>query len=262
SCDRNRPWSISSSAWRSQRLSERSDAEIWDRHNENAPIRSCRWLRSPARFRYSTAFGRHFGSDHDGFRKRQSGGEPILPQRRAMTQNFSVGMSRHQLGDPQFEYGDPTAQRRHPGHRGARTHGRRFHYRGVLGRRCGLVNALDAFLNPLLGAAVVRVEELAQGAGMGVLQLLQSRPAWEQIGDQGAVQVVEPVQNLREVQLQGSGETMAVAGFLVYQLAAFFYQEMQQAGLLGIRLQGAQRLTMAHQQIQQRSRVMGIAVGA
>src|SRR5215469_4461582 len=61
--------------------------------------------------------------------------------------------------------------------------------------------------------------------------------------------------------VQGSGETIAVAGFLVYQLAAFFYQEMQQAGLLGIRLQGAQRLTMAHQQIQQRSRVMGIALG-
>ena len=40
--------------------------------------------------------------------------------------------------------------------------GRRFHYRGVLGRRCGLVDALDAFLDPLLGAAVVRVEELAQ----------------------------------------------------------------------------------------------------
>jgi hypothetical protein len=63
---------------------------------------------------------------------------------------------------------------------------------------------------------------------MGVLQLLQSRPALEQIGDQGAVQVVEPVQNLREVQLQGSGETIAMAGFLVYQLAAFFSQEMQQ----------------------------------
>src|SRR5215475_8798485 len=85
--------------------------------------------------------------------------------------------------------------------------------------------------------------------------------ALEQIGDQGAVQVVEPVQNLREVQLQGSGETIAVAGFLVYQLATFFYQEMQQASLLGIGLQGAQRLTMAHQQIQQRSRVMGIALG-
>src|SRR5215469_3997008 len=124
------------------------------------------------------------------------------------------------------------------------------------------MHTLDAFLDPLLGAAVVRVEELAQGAAMGVRQLLQSRPALEQIGDQGAVQVVEPVQNLREVQLQGSGETIAVAGFLVYQLAAFFYQEMQQAGLLGIRLQGVQRLTMAHQQIQQRSRVMGIALGA
>src|SRR3954451_21216744 len=69
-------------------------------------------------------------------------------------------------------------------------------------------------------------------------------------GDQGTVQVVEPMQNLREVQLQGSGETIAVTGFLVYQLAAFFYQEVQQAGLLGIQLQGAQRLTMAHQQIQ------------
>src|SRR5215469_18487899 len=85
---------------------------------------------------------------------------------------------------------------------------------------------------------------------------------WSRSATKGAVQVVEPVQNLREVQLQGSGETIAVAGFLVYQLAAFFYQEMQQAGLLGIRLQGAQRLTMAHQQIQQRSRVMGIALGA
>ena len=145
-------------------------------------------------------------------------------------------MSRHQLGDPQFEYSDITAQGRDQGHRGARTHCRRFHYRGVLGRRCGLVDALDAFLDPLLGAAVVRVEELAQGATMGVLQLLQSRPALEQIGDQGAVQVVEPVQNLREVQLQGSGETIAVAGFFVYQSAAFFYQEMQQEGLLGIQL--------------------------
>src|SRR6516162_3978741 len=39
---------------------------------------------------------------------------------------------------------------------------------------------------------------------MGVLQLLQSRPALEQIGDQGAVQVVEPVQNFREYRFRAA----------------------------------------------------------
>jgi len=79
-------------------------------------------------------------------------------------------MSRHQLGDPQFEYGDITAQRSPSG-----PSRRAYSWPPLpLPRRpwspCGLVDALDAFLDPLLGAAVVRVEELAQGAAMGVLQ--------------------------------------------------------------------------------------------
>jgi hypothetical protein len=51
----------------------------------------------------------------------------------------------------------------------------------------------QAFLDPFLVAAVMFLEEAAQGVGPGPLQLLQAGPALEQIPDQGARKVVEPL---------------------------------------------------------------------
>ena len=125
-----------------------------------------------------------------------------------------------------------------------------FHHRLVFGSRCGFINGRDALLVLFRGTAVVIAEELAQRPGMSSLQLLQVRPAVQQVPYQRAGHVIEPLQNLGKIQLQTIRQTMALPRLLIHHLPTFLHQEMQQAGFHGVRLQGAQPFAMTQQQIQ------------
>jgi hypothetical protein len=67
----------------------------------------------------------------------------------------------------------------------------RFQRRLVPGRRDSLVDG-DALFDELLGAAVVLVKKPAERAGMGPLELFQSRPAFQQVSYQWCRHVVKP----------------------------------------------------------------------
>ena len=101
-----------------------------------------------------------------------------------------------------------------------------------------------AFRVLFLAPAVVLVKKLAQRARMRPLQLLQGRPAFQQIPHQGTGHIVEPAENLREIQFQAIGQTKVHARLFIHRLTAFLYQEMQQTGFHGIRPQGAQPFAM------------------
>jgi hypothetical protein len=62
---------------------------------------------------------------------------------------------------------------------------------------------------------------------------------------------------LRKDLLQPGGEAVGVAGSIVHQPAPFLDQELQQAGLHRIGLQGPQPIAVLHQQLQQQVGVTG-----
>jgi hypothetical protein len=120
-----------------------------------------------------------------------------------------------------------------------------------------LLDGRHAFRILFLAPAVVLVKKPAQRARMHPLELLQGRPAFEQIPHQWTGHIIEPAENLREIQLQAIGQPKVRARLFIHRLAAFLHQEMQQTGFHRIRPQGAQPFAMTQQQIQQGIGVAG-----
>jgi hypothetical protein len=86
-----------------------------------------------------------------------------------------------------------------------------------------------------------------QRAGMRPLQFLQARPALQQIPYQGASYIPEPLKDLREIQFQAIGQTIALPRFLIYRAPPRLHQELQQAGFGCVRPQLTQPFAMTQQ---------------
>ena len=123
-------------------------------------------------------------------------------------------------------------------------------HRPIPNGRNGLANRQDAALDELLIATVVLAKERPQLRRGNFLQLLQRRPALQQRAHQFRVQVLKPVQHLREVDLQVARQTIGCARLLIHQLASFLHQILYSAGRFRVRRQTAQLVAMLQQQIQ------------
>ena len=81
------------------------------------------------------------------------------------------------------------------------------------------------------------VKEAAQRAIVCPLQLFQIRPTLQQSAYQRHGLILEPLQYLRKVQLQASGQTVALPRLFIHHQPPLFHQPLQQARLGCVRLQ-------------------------
>ena len=108
---------------------------------------------------------------------------------------------------------------------------------------------------------MVLAKELAEGAVVAALQVLQVGPLLKQVGDQRSIHV-EPPHQQRKVLLQAILQAQRQAGLVVHKLAAIFDQHQQQAGVGVIGREAAETVPMAQQQVQNPAGVGGIVFGA
>src|SRR5205085_800306 len=105
---------------------------------------------------------------------------------------------------------------------------------------------------------VVLHKELTQRAGMGMLRILEGRPTLEESAADGGINVVEPEQGLRIVNLEIGGEAVTVARSFIDEFAAMLHQPLQQTGLRGLRIDAAQPVAVPEHEFQQEVGVYGI----
>jgi hypothetical protein len=139
----------------------------------------------------------------------------------------AVRVRRDEFGDPPFEGGDGAAESRQQCHQRAGCHGSSFPHRRVVGSWHRGIDRSDALLDAFRRAAVVVCQELVPSAGVRPLELVQTRPALQQSPDQGASDIIKPTPNLRKIEFQTIGQTIALSGLLIDGAPAFLYQEMQ-----------------------------------
>src|SRR5688572_16117199 len=104
-------------------------------------------------------------------------------------------------------------------------------------------------------------EELLQSRLLRSLDLLQGRPARQEIAHQQRTKIIEPVENLRKISLQQCAHPVVDPGAIVDELPAVLDQVLQGAGLLRIRQPGLQSLTMVQQDVEEVVSVCRVVLG-
>ena len=106
------------------------------------------------------------------------------------------------------------------------------------------------------------MKKRADGFRRFFLQLCECGPTAEKCRGNGRRQVIEPVQNLRKIQLELIGDAVGVRGSEIHQLPAFFHQQLEPARGLIIWLRPAQPVSVERQQVQQNVGVLWIALAS
>jgi hypothetical protein len=117
----------------------------------------------------------------------------------------------------------------------------------IHGQRCGALDRLDALIDDVGIAYVMSPEKALQGGAACELCGLEGWPLGENIAEDGGVFVVKPLQDMRTVVFQGTGETIRGAHVVTNEAAAMFdaWFEDTHRGALG--LQGRERIAMLQQ---------------
>jgi hypothetical protein len=104
------------------------------------------------------------------------------------------------------------------------------------GQRRGALDGLDALRDDVSVAHVMRTEKVLQGGTARKLGSLEGRPLGEKIAEDGGVFVLKPLQHLRKVGFQGTGEPICDAHFVAHETAAMFDElcEGTHRGTLGL----------------------------
>jgi len=82
----------------------------------------------------------------------------------------------------------------------------------VFGKRYGGFDALKASADDLGAAAVVGMEERLETRLASALDLSQRRPASQEVAKEDRVRILEPVESLRIVLLEGVGQAVGQPG--------------------------------------------------
>lgn len=112
----------------------------------------------------------------------------------------------------------------------------------------GTLNGVDALVDDVRIAHMVVAEEALQGGASCQLHGLQRRPLSEKVAEDEGVFVVEPLQGMRKVVFEGTGEPICEAHFVTNEAAARGHELFEGAhgGTLG--LQGLELITMFEQE--------------
>ena len=125
----------------------------------------------------------------------------------------------------------------------------------------GALDGLDALVDDVGVAHMMGAEEALEGGAARQLGCFEGRPLGEEIAEDGGVFVVEPLEDVREVVLQGTGKAIREAHFVADQTAAMFDKlfEGTHRGALG--LEGLEFVAMLEQELKLEFRVSGIILG-
>jgi hypothetical protein len=120
---------------------------------------------------------------------------------------------------------------------------------------------LEAFLDEVGIAHVVRMEEGPQAGFARPLGVLEGGPAGEQITEDPGVFVLKPLQDLRDIRLECSGEPIGEAHLVGHQGPALLHQSLQGAHGRALRLQCGELIAVRHQPFERQLRVGGVVLG-
>jgi len=129
------------------------------------------------------------------------------------------------------------------------------------GQRGGALDGLEALVDNVGVAHMIGAEEALEGGAARQLGGFEGRPWGEEIAEEGGVVVVEPLEDVREVVFQGTGQAIGEAHVVTDQTAAMFdkWFEGTHRGALG--LEGLEFVAMLAQELKLEFRVSGIVLG-
>ncbi len=129
------------------------------------------------------------------------------------------------------------------------------------GQRRSALDGLDALIDDVGVADMVRPEEALQGGAARELCGLEGWPLGEKIAEDGRVFVVKPLQDMRKVVFQGAAETVRDAHFVAHEAAAMFDELFEGAHRRALGFQRRERIAMFEQEFELELSVGGIVLG-
>ena len=129
------------------------------------------------------------------------------------------------------------------------------------GQGCGTLDGLDALVNDVGVAHLMGVEEAREGRAARELNGFEGRPLGEEVAEDGGVFVVEPLEDMREVVFQGTGEAIRETYFVADQTTAMFDEwfEGTYGGALGV--EGVEVVAMREQELKLEFGVSRVVLG-
>ena len=105
----------------------------------------------------------------------------------------------------------------------------------IRGQGGGALEGLDAGVNDIGSTDVVGLEEGDEGGTARELRRFEGRPAAEEVAKDRGIFLLKPLQNLREIVFEGTGQTIGQTDFVADQTSAVFDKLRQGAhgGALG-----------------------------
>lgn len=129
------------------------------------------------------------------------------------------------------------------------------------GQRGGALDGLEARVDDVGVAPVMVAEEALQGSAAGELDGVEGRPLGEKVAEEGSACVVKPLQDVREVVLQGTSEAMGEAHVVADQAAALCDEWRQGTHLGALGGERCECVAMREQELAHELSVGGIVCG-
>ena len=104
-------------------------------------------------------------------------------------------------------------------------------------------------------------EKGLQGRSAGLLHVVERRPSGEEVAEHNARFLLEPIDNLREVVLEGALQAVSDARLVANEPCAFFEQTLECAHASALRFQGLQLVAVAQEDLERDFRIRGIGLG-
>jgi hypothetical protein len=133
------------------------------------------------------------------------------------------------------------------------------------GQRCGALDGLDALVDDVGVTHVMGAEKALEHGAPRKLGGLEGWPLREDVAEDGGVFVVKPLQDVRAVVLQGTGEAIGDAHFFTDEAAAMFDDLLEGAHLGALAVEGFEFVAVLEQGVELefgvRKVVLGVAEG-
>ena len=129
------------------------------------------------------------------------------------------------------------------------------------GQGDGGFDGVDALCNNVRRAHVVVAEEGFQRGAPGELHRFEGRPAAQKVTEDVGVFVLEPLEHLREIVLQGAREAVGESYFISDHAAAAFDELVERTHRGALRLEGLELVTMGEEQFELEFGVGGVVFG-
>jgi len=129
------------------------------------------------------------------------------------------------------------------------------------GQRRSALDDVEALGDDISVAHVRVAEEVLQGRASRQLHGLEGRPGGEKVAEDGGIFVVEPLQPMRKVVFQGTGQAIREAHVVSDQAAAIFHEWCRGAHGRTLGLKGRERIAMLEPEFKEEFGVRGVVLG-